>query len=64
MIHHVREPKSTNIAPSPLKVILNNLHYEQRSINKLDNTTLSLDMDHLDVLPKFLPYKHFPMSKS
>ena len=33
MIHHVREPKSTNIAPSPLKVILNNLHYEQRSIN-------------------------------
>ena len=64
MIPQVREPKSPNIAPNPLKVILNNLHYEQRCINRLDNTTLSLDMDYLDGLPKFLAYKHFPMPKS
>jgi len=64
MIPQVRKPKSLNIAPNPLIVILNNLHYEQRNINRQDNTTLSLDMDDLDVLPKFLAYKHFPMPKS
>ena len=51
MIPQVREPKSPNIAPNSLRVILNNLHYEQRGINRLDNTTLSLDMNYLDVLP-------------
>jgi len=39
MIPQVREPKLPNIAPNPLRVILNNLHYEQRCINRLDNTT-------------------------
>ena len=57
MIPQVRKPKSLNIAPNPLIVILNNLHYEQRNINRQDNTTLSLDMDDLDVLPKFLAYQ-------
>ena len=52
MIPQVREPKSPNIPPNPLIVILNNLHFEQRCINRLDNITLSLNMDYLDVLPK------------
>ena len=64
MIPQVKEPKSPNIVPNPLRVILNNLHYEQRCINRLDNTTLSLDMDYLDVLPQFLASKYFPMPKS
>ena len=57
----MRKPKSPNVSPNPLRVILNNLHYEQRCINRLDNTTLSLDMGHLNVLPKLLAYKHFPI---
>jgi len=38
MIPQLREPKSPNIAPNPLRVMLNNLHYKQRCINRLDNT--------------------------
>ena len=64
MIPQVRDPKLPNITLNPLRVILNNFHYEQKCINRLDNTTLSLDMDHLDVLPKFLAYKHFSISIS
>ena len=64
MIPQVGEPKSPNIAPNPLKVILNNLHYEQRCINRIDSTILSLNISYLDVLPKFLAYKHFSMPKS
>ena len=52
MIPQVKDPKSPNTAPNPLRVILNDLHYEQRCIHRLNRTTLSLDMAHLDVLPK------------
>ena len=63
MIPQVKEPKSPNIVPNSLRVTLNNLHYEQRCMNRLENTTLSLDMDYLDIFFKFLACKHFPMPK-
>jgi len=34
MTLQVREPKSSNITLNPLRVILNNLHYEQRCIKQ------------------------------
>ena len=40
----MREPKSPNIARNRLRAILNYLHYKQRCIDRLDNTTLSLDV--------------------
>ena len=64
MILQVKEPKSPNIAPNPLKIILNNMHYEQICMYKLNNIILSLDMDYPDVLPQFLTYKYFSMPKS
>ena len=59
MIPQVKEPKSPNIAPNPLRVILNNLHYEQRYMHRLDNTTLSRDRLP-KCFPQFLAYKYFP----
>ena len=34
MIPYVKELKSPNITPNPLRVTLNNLHYEQRCIDQ------------------------------
>ena len=61
MIPQVIKPKSPNITPNPLRVILNHLHYEQRCINQAKQYHSIPKYGSLDVLSKFLEYEYFPL---